>query len=268
MSTLGSILAGFDAVHRTPSKSSVSGRTPITAATQKPTQTGDHLAPGSTNRLVALGLGTTTPATDAVPTREECSFPIATTSKLTHEANNDLTTSEHASDTFSGDTTPGQHAPENGAKPVDVFFGEPSDHPASRKTKEPEVNYNHSQSRDVNQVPVGSASDIDQEFQALAKVEIITEYQKTTKEDDVLQILFGSNTPQQPPNDQPDGPYYCPDDFTIEQKKDLEIRDIFDYAESGKLPADDVKARRLVLEGALFAVTDGILYFLDPKQGN
>jgi hypothetical protein len=84
---------------------------------------------------------------------------------------------------------------------------------------------------------------------------------RLSKEDDtgvVLQILFDSNTPQQPPNDQPDGPH-CPDDFTIEQKKDPEIRDIFEYAESGKLPADDVKARRLVLEGALFAVTDGVL---------
>ena len=48
-----------------------------------------------------------------------------------------------------------------------------------------------------------SESGIDQEFQALAKVEI-AEYQAITKEDDtgdVLPILFGSNTPQQPPND-------------------------------------------------------------------
>jgi hypothetical protein len=87
--------------------------------------------------------------------------------------------------------------------------------------------------RDVNQVPVESASDIDEEFQVLAKVVIDTEYEVITKEDDtgdVLQILFDSNSPQQPPNNQPDGPR-CPDHFMIKQKKDPDIRDIFEYAE-------------------------------------
>ena len=204
-----------------------------------------RLAPGSTDRLVALGLVTTTAATDkvsAVLTCGECSLPIAsirTTSKLAHEdSKNDRHTSVNDSEPTEGPVsetsehmsdTPGQHAPENVAKPGDVFVGEPLDHTVGKKTEEPGVNYQ----RDVNQVPVESASDIDEEFQVLAKVVIDTEYEVITKEDntgDVLQILFDSNSPQQPPNNQPDGPH-CPDHFMIKQKKDPDIRDIFKYVE-------------------------------------
>jgi hypothetical protein len=73
----GSVLVGFDAVNHTPSKSSVSGRTPTTAATQKPTQTSDNLAPGSTNRPWSLRLRDSVllPQVSAVPTCGECSFP-------------------------------------------------------------------------------------------------------------------------------------------------------------------------------------------------
>ena len=49
---------------------------------------------------------------------------------------------------------------------------------------------------------------------------------------------------------------------------DDDIGEIFDYAESGKLPHDDVKARRLTLEQAPFSVVDGTLYYVDPKHGH
>ena len=54
--------------------------------------------------------------------------------------------------------------------------------------------------------------------------------------------------------------------FSGEQGKDPEVCDIIQYLQTGDLPADDVRARRIVLQGSQFALVDGILYFLDPKQ--
>ena len=57
-----------------------------------------------------------------------------------------------------------------------------------------------------------------------------------------------------------------PDHFATEQKKDSEVREILEYIEGGRVPEDIHRARRLVSEGSLFAVADGILYFVDPKR--
>lgn len=55
--------------------------------------------------------------------------------------------------------------------------------------------------------------------------------------------------------------------FATEQRKDPDVREIYQFAENGTLPTEDKRARRLVLEGSLFTIVDGILYFLDPKHG-
>ena len=59
-----------------------------------------------------------------------------------------------------------------------------------------------------------------------------------------------------------------PDQFALEQQKDLEVQEMMDYLVSQKLPNDVHRARRLVLEASLFAVVYGLLYYVDPKRGN
>ena len=116
----GSAPSGINAVNHMPSKISISGQTPTTAAVQTPA----HSKPP--NGHVALRLGTSTPAADKMSTtaaREECSLQMASTripSKTTHE--NDLTASASGStegpvvktfpnvsvsSTCSGDSIPG-----------------------------------------------------------------------------------------------------------------------------------------------------------------
>lgn len=56
--------------------------------------------------------------------------------------------------------------------------------------------------------------------------------------------------------------------FAMEQRKDTELWEILDYLECGALPDDASRARKIVLQGSQFAVIDGILYFIDPKQKN
>ena len=57
-----------------------------------------------------------------------------------------------------------------------------------------------------------------------------------------------------------------PVDFATEQKKDSNVREIFDFVKKGILPKDDCRARRLALQESLFTITGGTLYFLDPKR--
>ena len=59
-----------------------------------------------------------------------------------------------------------------------------------------------------------------------------------------------------------------PDQFALEQRRDPEVQEMIDYLVSRKLPDDIHRARRLVLEASLFAVMDGLLYYVDPKRGN
>ena len=58
------------------------------------------------------------------------------------------------------------------------------------------------------------------------------------------------------------------DDFAVEQRKDPEILEIIEYAENGTVPEDARRARRLVSEGSVFVIVDGIAYYVDPKQEN
>ena len=55
-------------------------------------------------------------------------------------------------------------------------------------------------------------------------------------------------------------------DFAIEQRRDPELVELITYLEQGELPADDQKARRIILQKPLFAIENGILIFLDSKQ--
>ena len=52
-------------------------------------------------------------------------------------------------------------------------------------------------------------------------------------------------------------------DLAEEQRKDREILEIIAFLESGSLPEDEQKARKIVIQEPSFALVDGILYFLD-----
>ena len=56
------------------------------------------------------------------------------------------------------------------------------------------------------------------------------------------------------------------EDFASEQRKDPELVQLITYLERGELPADDKKARQMVLQKSLFTINNGILIFVDPKQ--
>ena len=68
------------------------------------------------------------------------------------------------------------------------------------------------------------------------------------------------------PGSSPSSTPNVPGDFTVEQKKDSEVKQISEYIESGRVPEDIHRAHRLVSERSLFTVVDGILYFVDPKR--
>ena len=51
-----------------------------------------------------------------------------------------------------------------------------------------------------------------------------------------------------------------------EQRKDPRVFEVIHLLESGELPADEQRARKLALQENLYVVVDGVLYHLDPKQ--
>ena len=51
-----------------------------------------------------------------------------------------------------------------------------------------------------------------------------------------------------------------------EQKKDHKICQMVEYLKSGVLPVDAVKSRPVVTQSSKFALLDGVLYFVDPKN--
>ena len=73
---------------------------------------------------------------------------------------------------------------------------------------------------------------------------------------DIGTLLHGSG-PSSTPN--------VPGDFAVEQK-DSEVKEISEYIESGRVPEDIHRARRLVSERSMFTVVDGILYFVYPRR--
>ena len=57
-------------------------------------------------------------------------------------------------------------------------------------------------------------------------------------------------------------------DLAEEQRKDREILEIIAFLESGSLPEDVQKARKIVVQEPSFALVDGILYYLDSRHGD
>ena len=58
------------------------------------------------------------------------------------------------------------------------------------------------------------------------------------------------------------------DPFAWEQSQDPAVKEIIDFLESGTLPEDATRARKLSLQESLFTLVNGILYFIDPKHKN
>ena len=55
------------------------------------------------------------------------------------------------------------------------------------------------------------------------------------------------------------------DPFAWEQRQDPAVKEIIDFLESGTLPEDATRARKLALQESLFTLVSGILYFIDPN---
>ena len=56
------------------------------------------------------------------------------------------------------------------------------------------------------------------------------------------------------------------EDFGAEQREDPDVKEIIDFIEQGTLPSDDKKARRIAMQKSMFAVENGMLFYLDPRQ--
>lgn len=54
--------------------------------------------------------------------------------------------------------------------------------------------------------------------------------------------------------------------FDEEQRQDPEVMDIIRFLETGELPPDQKRARRIATQQSQFTLIDGVLYFLDAKQ--
>lgn len=52
------------------------------------------------------------------------------------------------------------------------------------------------------------------------------------------------------------------------QAQDPDMQELLAYVKHGRLPKDRVRAQKIVLQQSLFSVVDGVLYYVDPKQGN
>ena len=56
--------------------------------------------------------------------------------------------------------------------------------------------------------------------------------------------------------------------FESEQAKDPAVKELYEFLQSGKLPEDTVKARKMALRQSQFAIVDGIVYYVDPKTSH
>ena len=56
------------------------------------------------------------------------------------------------------------------------------------------------------------------------------------------------------------------DRLGVEQQKDKELRDIIQFLVDGSLPDDNQVGKKIAMQASSFAVIEGILYFVDPKQ--
>ena len=50
-----------------------------------------------------------------------------------------------------------------------------------------------------------------------------------------------------------------------EQQKDPTTGELCEYLGSGKLPGDDARARRIILQASQFTLIDGVVYRINPK---
>ena len=53
--------------------------------------------------------------------------------------------------------------------------------------------------------------------------------------------------------------------FALTQRKDLEILEIVIFLEKRELPLDEKRAHQIALQVSLFALVDGMLFYIDPK---
>ena len=57
-------------------------------------------------------------------------------------------------------------------------------------------------------------------------------------------------------------------DYTVEQSKDPVLREMINFLQEGTLPEDLSKARKLAAQKSVFILTDGVLYYVDPRHSN
>ena len=57
-------------------------------------------------------------------------------------------------------------------------------------------------------------------------------------------------------------------DYAVEQSKDSVLREMINFLQGGNLPEDPSKARKLAAQESVFTLTDGVLYYVDPRHGN
>ena len=55
------------------------------------------------------------------------------------------------------------------------------------------------------------------------------------------------------------------DEFPTEQQKDSDVQEIIAFLSTGKLPDCDQRAKRIAALAPLFALVNGVLYFLNSK---
>ena len=56
-----------------------------------------------------------------------------------------------------------------------------------------------------------------------------------------------------------------PHSIATEQQRDPAVRELSEFLTSGKLPGDQVRARKVALQSSLFSLIDGVVYHIDHK---
>ena len=59
-----------------------------------------------------------------------------------------------------------------------------------------------------------------------------------------------------------------PGDFGTQQQLDPDVNKILRYLQHQELPAEEKQAQKIAAQGPLFAVLDGILYYVDSRRGD
>ena len=56
--------------------------------------------------------------------------------------------------------------------------------------------------------------------------------------------------------------------FREEQRKDSQVNEVIHFLETQELPSDDRRARKIASQQSLFAILDGILYYIDHRRNH